>query len=405
MKPGNLGCKVLIPADVCLEDEEVFLRTSFDRKEVFYLFRRSYMKHYFSSESVSSGHPDKICDQIADTILDEALKADPYSHMAVEASIKDNFILLFGEADTKAEPDYADIARRVIKDIGYEGEFEVLEKISKQSHEIHDAVGDEKVKAGDQGIMFGYACDETEEYMPLPIALAHRSMKRFDEYRKEVPGIFQPDGKSQVTVEYEGNEPVRIDTVVLSASHYEDVSLEKVREIVKKEIIDQVLPKEYLDEKTKYLINPGGSFTVCGPFGDSGTTGRKIVVDTYGGMGRIGGGCFSSKDPSKVDRSAAYYTRYAARSLVASGLCRRCEIQVSYAIGQEDALSVFVDTFGTGRVDDDKMIMIIKKNFDFSAAHIIEELDLRRPIYQETVNYGHFGRKGLPWEKNKKLKV
>ena len=363
------------------------------------------MKRYFTSESVSSGHPDKICDQIADAILDEALRIDPYSHMAVEASIKDGFILLFGEADTKAALDYAKIARGVVKDIGYEGDFEVLEKISKQSHEIHEAVGEEIVKAGDQGIMFGYACDETEEYMPLPITLAHRLMKRFDGYRKEVPGIFQPDGKSQVTVEYEGNEPVRIDTVVLSVSHYEDVSLEKVREIVKKEIIDQVLPKKYLDEDTKYLINPGGSFTVCGPYGDSGTTGRKIVVDTYGGMGRIGGGCFSSKDPSKVDRSAAYYARYAARSLVAAGYCRRCEIQVSYAIGREDALSVYADTFGTGRVSDDKMIMILQRNFDFSVSHIIEELELRRPVYRESVNYGHFGRKGLPWEKNKKLKV
>ena len=362
------------------------------------------MRRLFTSESVTSGHPDKVCDLVADYILDEALKVDAESHMAVECSIKDDFILVFGEAKTNAEIDYAKVAKRVLKEIGYQEEYEVLVKVNKQSSEIDSAVIGHELAAGDQGIMFGYACNESKSYMPWSIDLAHMLSKTLEEVRRKNPTILKPDGKTQVTVEYEDDKLIRVDTVLVSTSHYENVSQEEIQKLVKEEVIDKVIPKHLIDDQTKYIINPSGSFVLCGSFGDSGTTGRKIVVDTYGGVGHIGGGCFSSKDPTKVDRSAAYYARYVCKALVAAGLAERCELQLAYAIGRSKPVSVAIDTFGTGKYDDEKILDIINNNFDFSVKNIIEELDLRKPIYASTVNYGHFGKPYLPWEKIKELK-
>ena len=362
------------------------------------------MKRLFTSESVCSGHPDKICDLIADSILDEAIRQDKGSHMAVECTIKDQFVLIYGEANTKADIDYAAIARKVLKDIGYNEEFEVLVKVNRQSPEIDNAVISHELAAGDQGIMFGYACKESKSYMPHSIDLAHMLAKKLEEVRRANPEVLKPDGKTQVTVEYDDDKVVRIDTILVSTSHFEDISQEEIKKLVKEEVIDAVIPKDLIDDDTKFIINPSGKFTICGPEGDSGTTGRKIVVDTYGGVGRIGGGCFSSKDPTKVDRSAAYYARYVCKNLVANGLCERCELQLAYAIGQSKPVSVAIDTFHTGIYPDDKILEIIMDNFDFSVSNIIEELDLLRPIYASTVNYGHFGKPYLPWEKIISLK-
>lgn len=358
------------------------------------------MKDYvFTSESITEGHPDKICDTIADAILDEALRQDKNSKMAVEATIKDEFVLIYGEADTKAKIDFEGIAKKVIKNIGYEEEYQVMVKVNKQSSEIHQAVvQDGGIGAGDQGIMFGYACDDTEEYMPAPIAYAHKLAKQLSEVRRTHP-ILRPDGKTQVSVEYENDQIKRIDTIVVSTQHTPDVSRQEIANLIMKEVITPVIPDELLDEDTRYLINPSGSFIVGGSFGDSGTTGRKIVVDTYGGMGRIGGGCFSSKDPSKVDRSAAYYCRYVAKNIVAHQLARKCEIQVAYAIGKVKPISILLDTFGTGTMSDEDLLDIVKKNFNFEVKNIIEELDLLKPIYQATACYGHFGRNEFRWEK------
>ncbi len=365
------------------------------------------MKHLFTSESVTIGHPDKICDTVADSILDEALRQDPNSKMAVECTIKDDFILIYGEANTKANIDYETIAKKTLKYIGYEEDFNVLVKVSKQSSEIHYAVTHDETDlgAGDQGIMFGYACNETENYMPLAIDLAHRLAAQLELTRRnDENSPLRPDGKTQVTVEYDGNVVTRIDTVVVSSQHVENISQEELRKLIIDEVITPILPIELIDDKTKYLINPSGSFIVGGSFGDSGTTGRKIVVDTYGGMGRIGGGCFSSKDPSKVDRSAAYYCRYVAKNIVAAKLADRVEIQLSYAIGKSQPISVMMDTFNTGKISDEDILAIIKNNFDFSVSNIINELDLKRPIYQPLAAYGHFGREGFPWEEIKTLK-
>lgn len=358
------------------------------------------MKDYvFTSESITEGHPDKICDTIADAILDEALRQDKNSKMAVEATIKDEFVLIYGEADTKAKIDFEGITKKVIKNIGYEEEYQVMVKVNKQSSEIHQAVvQDGSIGAGDQGIMFGYACDDTEEYMPAPIAYAHKLAKQLSEVRRTHP-ILRPDGKTQVSVEYENDQIKRIDTIVVSTQHTPDVSQQEIANLIMKEVITPVIPDELLDEDTRYLINPSGSFIVGGSFGDSGTTGRKIVVDTYGGMGRIGGGCFSSKDPSKVDRSAAYYCRYVAKNIVAHQLARKCEIQVAYAIGKVKPISILLDTFGTGTMSDEDLLDIVKKNFNFEVKNIIEELDLLKPIYQATACYGHFGRNEFRWEK------
>ncbi len=367
------------------------------------------MKEFFTSESITPGHPDKICDQIADAILDAAISEDKYSKVAVEASIKDDLLLIFGEITSKANLDYAKIARDVIKDIGYPQEYEVLVKISKQSAEINQAVvGNGKIAAGDQGIMFGYACDETLAYMPLSIELAHLlSQKLHEVFLNQKSNILQPDGKTQVTVEYEGEKIKRIDTIVVSTQHYENISQAFLKTYIYDNVIAPIVDKELLDSDTKIYVNPSGSFVVGGSFGDSGTTGRKIVVDTYGGHGRIGGGALSSKDPSKVDRSAAYYTRYVAKNLVANKIARKCEIQVSYAIGMVDPLSIHINTFNTSTYSDSDILKIVKANFDFSVDNIIKELDLLRPIYRQTANFGHFGRYDvdLPWEKIIELKI
>ncbi len=360
------------------------------------------MKNYiFTSESVTEGHPDKICDQIADRILDAALEQDPYSNMAVECTIKDDFVLIYGEANTKANIDYEAIALKEIRRIGYTEDYKVHVVVNQQSPEIHNAVNRDEICAGDQGIMFGYACDESREYMPLTIYYAHKLARQLTKVRRQNP-ILKPDGKTQVSVEYENDEIKRIDTIVVSTQHDASATQEEIRELIMNEVIKPSINEKFLDENTKYFINPSGSFVVGGSFGDSGTTGRKIVCDTYGGRGRIGGGCFSSKDPTKVDRSAAYYCRYVAKSLVANKLARRAEVQVSYAIGKAEPISLCVDTFGTGIMDDEKLLDVIKKNFNFDVNNIIEELDLRKPIYHKTSCYGHFGDPQFTWEKIKK---
>lgn len=363
------------------------------------------MKDYiFTSESITEGHPDKICDSIADAILDEALRQDPYSNMAVEATIKDDFVLIYGEADTKAHIDYETIAKSVIRKIGYEEDYTVMVKVNKQSSEIHNAVNhqDAEIGAGDQGIMFGYACDESDEYMPAPIYYAHKLARQLTKVRRNNP-LLRPDGKTQVSVEYKDGKMQRIDTIVVSIQHAPQATQEEIRELVMNEVILPSIEKEMIDENTNFLINPSGSFVVGGSFGDSGTTGRKIVCDTYGGMGRIGGGCFSSKDPTKVDRSAAYYCRYVAKNIVANELAQRCEVQVAYAIGKSEPVSLCVDTFGTGVKSDEELLAIIRKNFNFSVTNILKELDLRKPIYSKTSCYGHFGDPQFTWEKIKKL--
>ncbi len=361
-------------------------------------------KRFFTSESVTSGHPDKVCDLIADSILDEAIRQDPYAHMAVEATIKDDLILVYGEAGTTANIDYETIAKNVLKEIGYDEEYHVLVKVNKQSSEINNAVAHDEISAGDQGIMFGFASNETEEYMPYAINCAHKLAKKLEEVRRKDAHL-RPDGKTQVTVEYEDGVLKRVDTVVVSTQHTKDITQEEIHDLILNEVIKPVIEEKYLDENTKYLINPSGSFILGGSWGDSGTTGRKIVVDTYGGYAPIGGGCFSSKDPTKVDRSAAYYARYVCRNLVANGLCDKCQLELSYAIGKPNPLSVTLDTFGTSKYSEEELLDIVNKNFDFSVSNIIKELDLRRPIYATTTNYGHFGRKELPWEAFKKLSV
>ena len=363
-------------------------------------------KYYFTSEAVTEGHPDKVCDKIADKILDIALKEDKKSKMAVEATIKDELIFIYGEAKTKAIIDYEKIALEVIKDIGYDEEYKVLVKVGKQSSEINKAVEQEELMAGDQGIMFGYATNETEEFMPYPIILANKLAKKLTDVRKsDLNSILRPDGKTQVTVEYIDGKINRIDTIVVSSQHIEGISNEILREYIKKKVIDTTVPKELVDSNTKYLINTSGSFIVGGSFGDSGTTGRKIICDTYGGMARIGGGCLSSKDPSKVDRSAAYYARYVAKNIVYNGLCDKCEIQVSYAIGMAEPISIFIETFGTEKVSIDEIYSYTTKKFNFRVSNIIKELNLLNVSYYDVACYGHFGRKDLdlPWEKIKEI--
>ena len=361
-------------------------------------------KVLFTSESVTSGHPDKICDLIADSILDEAIRQDPESHMAVEATIKDDLILIYGEAGTKAKIDYEKIALDVLKEIGYDEEYHVILKVNGQSPEINSAVAHDEISAGDQGIMFGYASDETEDLMPFAIDSAHKLAKRLEEVRRETP-FLKPDGKTQVTVEYENGVPKRIDTILISTQHSADVSQEEVRRVLMEKVIAPVVDPSLIDENTKFLINPSGSFVTGGSWGDSGTTGRKIVVDSYGGYAPIGGGCFSSKDPTKVDRSAAYYARYVCRNIVANKLAHKCQIELSYAIGKPQPVSVYVRSFGTSEYSDEELQQIVLKNFDFSVSNIIRELDLRRPIYRSTTNYGHFGKPGLTWEQFKKIEL
>ena len=381
-------------------------------------------KRLFTSESVTEGHPDKICDNISDAVLDAIMAQDPNSRVACETAITTGLVLVMGEITTKAQIDVQSIVRDTIREIGYDDSAKgfdantcgVMVALDKQSADIAMGVDKaleakeanmsdsqiEAIGAGDQGMMFGYASSETEEYMPYPIALAHKLTKKLTEVRKNgTLAYLRPDGKSQVTVEYDENgKPVHINAVVISSQHAEEVSQEQIHKDVRKYVIDLVIPQELVDERTKYFINPTGRFVIGGPNGDSGLTGRKIIVDTYGGMARHGGGAFSGKDCTKVDRSAAYAARYVAKNIVAAGLADKCEVQLSYAIGVAQPTSVMVDTFGTGKVDDNKLVDIIRENFDLRPAGIIKMLNLRRPIYKQTAAYGHFGRNdlNLPWE-------
>ena len=374
-------------------------------------------EYLFTSESVSEGHPDKMCDQISDGILDALLEQDPDSRVACETLVKTGMVVVAGEITTRAQISYMEVARQVVRDIGFTDSslgFDantcaVLTALDRQSPDISQGVtaGEGLFKeqgAGDQGMMFGFACDETKDYMPFPIYTAHRLVQELAAIRKrgELP-FLRPDSKSQVTVEYRDGKPVRADTVLISTQHDPDAAYDTIREAIIEEVVKRVIPPEFLDGKTAFLVNPTGRFVNGGPYADCGLTGRKIIVDTYGGYGRHGGGAFSGKDPSKVDRSAAYMARYIAKNLVASDLAKRCEVQLAYAIGVAEPVGVYVDTFGTGAVPEERMAAIVRQEFDLRPAAIIQTLDLKRPIYRETAAYGHFGRPAengfFPWEK------
>lgn len=388
------------------------------------------MKQFFTSESVTEGHPDKIADQISDAVLDAILEKDSNARVACETFVTTGMVLIAGEISTKCYVDMPKLARSVIEDIGYKDmkhgfdykTCAVLTSISEQSADIAMGVDQaleaktgemndsdiEAIGAGDQGMMFGYACDETDTFMPFPVYYAHELTRRLAEVRKngEVPFLL-PDGKSQITVEYNDGKPTRIDTVVISTQHTDDVTLEDVREAVMNKVIKAVLPAKMLDDDTKYYINPTGRFVIGGPQGDTGLTGRKIIVDTYGGMARHGGGALSGKDGTKVDRSAAYAARYVAKNIVAAGLAKRCEVQIAYAIGVARPMSIFVDTFGTGIVDEEKLAQVIGQVFDLRPAAIIRDLEMTKPMYKQCAAYGHFGRKdiNLPWEKTDRIEA
>lgn len=389
----------------------------------------TYNRRLFTSESVTEGHPDKIADQISDAILDEILKGDQNARVACETTVTTGMALIAGEISTSTYVDIPKVVRETVKQIGYTRAkygydyktMSVLTAIDEQSPDIAQGVdraleyrdneSDEalNIGAGDQGLMFGYATDETDTYMPLPIDLSHKLSKRLTEVRKNgTLEYLRPDGKVQVTIEYDSNnQPQRIDTIVISTQHHEEVELEKIQEDLKEHVIYQTVPKELIDEETKFFINPTGRFVIGGPQGDAGLTGRKIIVDTYGGYARHGGGAFSGKDPTKVDRSAAYAARYVAKNIVAAGLAKKCEVQIAYAIGVAQPVSISIDTFGTGKVSEDILIEAVRQNFDLRPAGIIKMLDLQRPIYKQTAAYGHFGRNDIdvPWEKTDKTEI
>lgn len=356
-----------------------------------------------TSESVNIGHPDKTCDVIADAFLDEALRQDKNSMMAVECAIKDDKLFIYGEATTKAKIDYEKIARDVLKEIGYKNEFVIIKQISLQSPEINQAVVKDEICANDQGIVYGYACRDTKELMPLPIMIAHKLMKKYEEFRTKTTKYFA-DAKCQVSVKYINDKPKKITTILLSCSHKEELQNETIKNDIKKYVIKPVLEEyKFFSNNVKLIVNPSGKFTVWGSFGDSGCVGRKIVVDTYGGVGRVGGGCFSSKNASKVDRSGAYFARYIAKNIVANGFADKCEIQISFGIGLSRPISLYIETFKTEKVDVQKIYDYVNKNFDLSVKNMIEKLDLLKPIYKQTACYGHFGREEFPWEKVKYL--
>lgn len=355
-----------------------------------------------TSESVNCGHPDKTCDIIADAFLDEALKQDPDSQMAVECAIKNDKLFIYGEATTKANVDYDKIAKEVLKDIGYKNEFTIIKELSEQSPDINQAVVKKELCANDQGMVYGYASAETDEYMPLPIIVAHKLMKQYDNYRRTTNKYFA-DAKSQVSVLYNDKKPMEFATIVVSVSHDASLTKEEIRDTIADKVIAPVLA-EYaylIGVQTQIIVNPSGKFTIWGSFGDSGCVGRKIVVDTYGGVGRVGGGCFSSKNATKVDRSGAYYARYVAKNIVAQGLATECEIQVAYAIGLANPVSICIDCFGTNTKPLKEIAKYVDDNFDFRPDNIIKELGLLNPIYKQTACYGHFGRPELPWEQIK----
>lgn len=380
------------------------------------------MRKFFTSESVTEGHPDKLCDYISDSVLDAYLENDENSRVALETIASKGEIYLTGEITSKANVDIESIVRNTIKEIGYDSEEAGIDyktcniriNISKQSTDIAMGVDNaletrnKNVEAaegaGDQGMMFGFACDETKELMPLAIMLAHKLAKRLERVRKEkiIEGL-RPDGKVQVTVEYEGDEPIRVDTIVVSAQHVQEKNIEELRKEIIENVIKAVVPAELLDSNTKYLVNPTGRFVIGGPYGDSGLTGRKIIVDTYGGYARNGGGAFSGKDATKVDRSATYMARFIAKNIVANKLARKCEIQISYAIGVAKPVSIYVETFGTNTIPEDEILKIIEEKFDLTPSGIINYLELKKPIYKQTTNYGHFGKENLAWEKVIKL--